>query len=111
MAKVKVVSDSKSNQKMRPALTPEAEEKQLVSLAMNQAKKQLIDGTASSQIIVHFLKLGTVNQQLEIEKLRHENKLLEAKTEAIQSAKKTEELYRDALEAMRNYSGQGNNDD
>lgn len=111
MAKVKVVSDSKSNQKMRPAITPEAEEKQLVSLAMNQAKKQLIDGTASSQIIVHFLKLGTVNQQLELEKLRHENKLLEAKTEAIQSAKKTEELYRDALKAMRNYSGQGSDDD
>lgn len=105
------VKASSSPQKIRPALTPEGEENQCISLAISQAKRQLADGTAPSQIVTHFLKLGTTKAQLEREKLAHETRLLEAKTEALQSAKRVEELYAEALKAMRNYSGQGEEDD
>ena len=105
------VRPSSSPRKIRPALTPEAEENQCISLAMDQAKRQLADGTAPSQIVTHFLKLGTTKAQLEREKLEHETKLLEARTEALQSAKRVEELYEDALKAMRSYSGQGDEED
>lgn len=88
-----------------PAKTPEGRENQLISLAVDLAEKQLRDGTASAQVITHFLKLATSRSQLEREKLVQENKLLEAKTDNLQSQKKTEELYRDALEAMKSYSG------
>lgn len=105
------VKPSSSPRKMRPALTPEAEENQCISLAMDQAKRQLVDGTAPSQIVTHFLKLGTTKAQLEREKLAHETRLLEARTEALQSAKRVEELYAEALKAMRSYSGQGEEED
>ena len=104
MAKRKAVA-SETTIKPRPALTPETRENQLISRAVDLAERQLIDGTASSQVITHYLKLGTVKNQLELEKLRRENEMLKAKTEAMQSAQKTEELYREALQAMRNYSG------
>ena len=91
----------------RPATTPEARERQMISLAVDCAEKQLLDGTASSQVINHYLKLGSTKERLEKEKLEEENKLLRAKTESIQSQKKVEELYAEALKAMRNYSGQG----
>lgn len=98
-------NDSK---RIRPALTPEARENQLVALAVDLAEQQLRDGTASSQVITHYLKLGTSKEKLEREKLEKENELLTAKTEAIQSAKRVEELYTNALNAMRIYSGNGN---
>lgn len=98
---------SETRRKIRPALSPEARENQLISLASDLAEKQLLEGTASSQVITHFLKLGTQAKQLELEKLRNENSLLAAKTEALQSAKRTEELIADALDAMKMYSGQG----
>lgn len=106
MAKVKGKSTSNSTKKMRPALTPEARENQMISLAVDLAERQLIEGTASSQVITHYLKLGTAKANLENEKLRKENELLQAKTESLQSAQRVEELYANALEAMRNYSGQ-----
>lgn len=102
--------DSSSN-KIRPALTPEARENQMISLAVDLAEKQLQEGTASSQVITHFLKLGSTKQQLEKQKLEEENKLLRAKTENIQSMGRIEELYEEAINAMRNYSGQGDPDD
>lgn len=86
------------------ARTPEAREQQIISYAMDLAEKQLIEGTASSQVITHFLKLGTAKTQLELEKLRHENNLMEAKTDSIKSAAHQEELYREAVEAMRRYT-------
>ena len=67
-------NSTKSNKKLRPALTPEARENQLISLAMDQAEQQLMDGTASSQVITHFLKLATSKTALEKEKLKKENK-------------------------------------
>ena len=102
--------DSSSN-KIRPALTPEARENQMISLAVDLAEKQLQEGTASSQVITHFLKLGSTKQQLEKQKLEEENKLLRAKTENLQSMGRIEELYEEAINAMRNYSGQGDPDD
>lgn len=96
--------------RIRPALSPEAEESQMISLAIDLAKKQLIEGTASSQVIAHFLKLGSTRDRLEREKLEKENELLRAKTEALQSAQRVEELYTNALNAMRRYSGEEESD-
>lgn len=89
-----------------PAVNPEARENQLINLAVGLAEKQLIEGTASSQIITHYLKLATTREQLEKEKLKKENKLLEAKTDSLESEKRVEELYNNALNAMRSYQGQ-----
>ena len=97
--------------KPRPALTPEARENQLISRAVDLAEQQLINGTASSQVITHYLKLGTMKNQLELEKLKQENELLKAKTDAMQSMQKTEALYQKALQAMRDYSGMELEDD
>lgn len=108
MAKVKQTSTAKS---MRPGLTPESRENQMISLAVDLAEQQLRDGTASSQVITHFLKLGSTREKLERERLEEENKLLKAKTEQLQSMKRMEELYADAITAMKNYSGQGDPDD
>ena len=94
--------------RMRPALTPEARENQLIALAVDLVQQRLLDGSASSQETTHFLKLGSMKNQLEMEKLREENKLLKAKTESIQSAKRVEELYAEAINAMRRYSGNSN---
>ena len=91
-------------QPMRPAMTPEARENQLIALAVDLAEEQLRCGTASSQVITHYLKLGTVKSKLENEKLKQENKLLKAKTDAIESSKHTEELYANAIQAMRDYT-------
>lgn len=88
-----------------PARTPEARENQLIDAAVALAEKQLSDGTASAQVITHYLKLGSTKERLEKEKLTRENELLQAKTEALQSAKRIEELYANALNAMRAYGG------
>lgn len=111
MAKVNNASSSSSPRKMRPALTPEARENQMISLAVDLAEQQLRNGTASSQVITHFLKLGTTVAQLEKEKLEQENKLLQARTEALESTKRVEELYEDAIKAMKKYSGGGDSDE
>lgn len=95
----------------RPALTPEARENQMISLAIDCAEQQLRDGTASSQVITHYLKLGSTKERLEKEKLERENELLRARTESLQSMKHIEELYTNALKAMRKYSGSGDIDD
>lgn len=102
---------SASTKRMRPALSPEARENQLISLAVDLVEQRLLDGTASSQETTHFLKLGSMKHRLEMEKLQEENKLLQAKTEALQSAKRVEELYAEAISAMRRYSGNGDKDE
>lgn len=93
-----------------PPLTPEARENMLISLAMDRAEEQLRDGTASAQVIVHYLRLGTQKDRLEREQLSKKNELLTAKTEAIQSAKDTERLYAEAMRAFRSYSGDDSQD-
>lgn len=100
------VSNNKPKKRGSPAATSiEHRENQLINKAVDLAEKQLMDGTASAQVITHFLKLGTSRALLEKAKLENENALLAAKTEAIQSHKRTEELYTNALKAMRSYSG------
>lgn len=89
----------------RPALTPESRENQLIELAIDVAEQQLRDGTASSQIIAHYLKLGSTRDRLERENLRKQGEYIDAKTEAIKSIEKDRKLYEDAIEAMRSYSG------
>jgi hypothetical protein len=96
---------------MRPALNPETREGQLISLAVDLAEQHLRDGTASSQVITHYLKLGSTKERLEKEKLIEENKLLRAKTEAIESSKDMKKLYEEAIEAMRRYGGHGSSID
>lgn len=88
-----------------PGTTPEARENQLIALAINEAERQIREGTASSQVICHYLKLGSTRAKLEKDLLEKQNELLAAKTESIKSAAKVEELYREALHAMRSYSG------
>lgn len=95
----------------KPALTPEARENQLISLAVDLAEKQLMEGTASSQVITHYLKLASTKEKLEREILEQQKLLMEAKTENLKSAKRIEELYENALDAMRSYSGQGDTHD
>lgn len=111
MAKVKTTGSSEHSKTIRPALTPEGRENQMISLAVDLAEKQLIEGTASSQVITHYLKLGSTKERLEKEKLEEENKLLKARTEALQSAKRVEELYADAIAAMKRYSGNSRGDE
>ena len=100
-----------SQRKQRPALTPEARENQLIARAVDLAEQQLINGTASSQVITHFLKMGSTKEKLEKEMMTEQKKLLEAKTEALHSQKQVESLYKDALNAMRTYSGNGTNNE
>jgi hypothetical protein len=98
--------DEKPEQSRRkPATTPEARENELVSAAHDLAEKQIRGGTASSQVITHFLKLGSTRERLEQQRLEHENELTRVKIEAIESQKRVEELYTEALAAMRSYSG------
>ena len=92
--------------KINVATTPEGRENQLISLAMDLAEKQLVEGTASAQVISHYLKLGSTRELMEQERLLRENELLTAKVENLASNKRVEELYEEALRAMRDYSGQ-----
>lgn len=95
----------------RPATTVEGRENQLVALAVDLAEKQLREGTASSQVMTHYLKLGSTREKLEQERLRRENELAAAKVEELASRKRVEELYADALNAMRSYSGKDPDED
>ena len=107
MAKVRSnpKKSSEDQPKIRPALTPEARESQLISLAVDLVEQRLLNGTASSQETTHFLKLASMKNRLEMQKLQEQNKFLQAKTEALQSTKRIEELYSEAISAMRSYSG------
>lgn len=96
---------------IRPAINPEARENQMISLAESLAEKQLRDGTASSQVITHYLKLGSTKERIERVILERQAELITAKTEALQSAKRVEELYANAIAAMKRYSGGGGSEE
>ena len=96
---------TKKQSRRPPATTPEARENQLISKAVDLAEKQLSEGTASAQVITHYLKLGSSREKLEQERLANEVSLLEAKREAMASAQRVEELYGAAIDAMRAYAG------
>lgn len=103
MAKAKKKLDEEV--RIAPAETLEARENQLIAEAIALAEKQMLEGTASSQVITHYLKLGTTRSRLENEKLKSENDLLKAKVETLQSQQRSEELYEQAINAMRRYQG------
>lgn len=111
MAKGKVQTPPNPSPNRRPAIDPEARQNQMIALAVDLAEQQLRDGTASSQVITHYLKQSSIREQLENERLREENKLLRAKTEQLKSEKRSEELIEEALKAFKNYAGQGDPDE
>lgn len=106
MPKVKS-SGTNPTRNVRPALTPESREKQMIALAVDLAEKQLLEGTASSQVITHYLKLGTTREQLEIKRIEQEIELNKAKTKAIENVEEMKVLYENAINAMRTYGGHG----
>ena len=91
---------------LQPALSDDAREKQLVSAALDLAEKRILDGTASSQVLTHFLKLGTAQARLDLEIKEEQKAMTKAKTEALLSEQRTEAMYEEALKAMRSYQGQ-----
>ncbi len=97
---------NKKERRIRPGLTVESREDQLVALAINLAEEQLLAGTASSQVISHFLKIGSTKERIEKEILKEQQQLIKAKTDALKSQKRVEELYAEALNAMRRYAGE-----
>lgn len=100
-----------AKRKKPPAKNPEGREQQLISLATDVAEEQMLNGTASSQVIVHFLKLATTKTELEKEKLKRENELLRVKAENIESQKNIESLYKEAIDAMKTYGGYDTEED
>jgi hypothetical protein len=105
------INDGPAPRRRAPALTPEGREKQIAAAAYDLAEKQILDGTASSQVLTHFLKAVSSREMLEQERIARENELLEAKKEAMQSAARLEELMTEAMNAFRGYAGQGPIDD
>ena len=95
----------------RPATSPEAQEQYMINLTMQLVERRLREGTASSAETTHFLKLATMKADLEKKKLEEENKLLRAKTETLQNAKHSEEMYEKAIAAMKKYNGLGEDDE
>jgi hypothetical protein len=99
-------ADGRSHRR-RPATSPEQRELELSNAAYDLAEEQILTGTASSQVITHFLKMGSTRERLEQERMRHEVELMQVKKEQLEGQKRVEELYVNALEAMRGYSGLG----
>lgn len=96
--------------KSRRGTTPEARERQLVALAVDLAEQQMREGTASAQVITHFLKLGSSRESLEQKRLEYEIEMTKAKTSQIANQEQTEKLMQDALAAMSKYRGEQPNE-
>ena len=111
MAKGKSKIPETTHVNMRPGLTPEAEENQCIAMAYALAKQRLADGTASSQEVTHFLKMGSIKARLENDRLIEENKLLRARTEQIESEQDKSALYAEVLNAIVSYRGRDDIDD
>lgn len=107
MRKSKIFDDNDDETVLKPALSPEARENQMIAYATNLAEKQLREGTASSQVICHYLKLGSSKERLEKQLLAEQVKVAQAKVEMMETAQNIEKLYADAIDAMRRYSGHG----
>ena len=109
--KCKAASEPLDNREIRPAISSDAREKQLINMAMTLAEQQLRDGTASSQVITHYLKLATQKDQTELELLALQKELVKAKTEALEAAQRNEEMFAEAIRAMAEYSGEADDED
>ena len=101
-----IVVDEAPVKRLPRARTPEAREAQLAALAYDLAEQQFLDGTASSQVIVHFLKVGSTREKQELEKMKQETILVEAKVKDLSNVEELKVLYKDAMEAMRGYGAQ-----
>ena len=105
MPKINKVSENNQARRIRPAISPEARENQLIAMAYDLAEERLADKTASNDLVKEFIKLGNAKARLEKQKLEYETELVKAKTDAIESSRKQEELYTKAIKAMSEYSG------
>lgn len=111
MAAVKKNSDKPCVRRRAPAIGAEEREQQLISMAMDRAEQKFMDGTASDSLTIHFLRLATTKAELEKKKIEKEIAQLGAKTDAIQSSARIEELYLGALDAIKRYGGSINRED
>ena len=111
MARLNSKATSSQRPKTRPAMSPEARENQLIALAYDVAEERLRNGTATSQEVCHFLRLGSMKERKELEMMDKKNELMKAKTEALQSAKHIEELYSNAINAFKTYRGSMDEED
>lgn len=102
---------SKPQRRRPPATTPEGRELELIALAVDLAEKQLREGTASAQVQVHYLKLATSRNRLEEKRLENENALMKARVSQIESNKASEELFTNAINAMKAYSPHSSDDE
>ena len=107
----RIIEESDDEVILKPALSPEARENQMIAYATNLAEKQLREGTASSQVICHYLKLGSSKERLEKQLLAEQVKVAQAKVEMMETAQNIEKLYADAIDAMRRYSGNRSKDE
>lgn len=105
MPKTKKVSQQRETKPLRPAISPEARENQLIGLAYDLVEQRLRDGTATSQETTSLIRLGNTKARLELEKMKYETELVKAKTEAIESSSNAEKLFEEAMKAMQTYSG------
>lgn len=87
----------------RPATTPQGRENQIISAAYDLAEQRILNGTASSQEIVHFLRMGSEKEKLERAKLVEENKLLKARTKSLEASTNIEQLLKEGLMALSGY--------
>ena len=110
MKKASTKGLDKPIKKERRALTPESREEQLIGLAMDNAEELLLSGNAPSQIITHYLKLGSMKERKEVERLSKEIELMQAKIDALEAGQKMEELYTQAIAAMQIYKGKSNDE-
>lgn len=111
MPRRKKTTEEKNETGFRPALTPEAQESRMISLAVDLAEKQLLEGTASSQIISHYLKLATVREKKELEILDKQSQLIDAKIKNLGSDQELKDLYSNAIKAFCSYNGQEETED
>ena len=111
MRKAKTTEEKPEKISLRPALTPEAREEQLIGLATAQAEKMLLEGNAPTQVLVHYLKLGTRQYRAQIDALEKEIELKDAKIKNLEVAESTVKLYEEALKSFKLYSGQGSSDE
>ena len=107
----KVVETSRPKRKIRPATSPEARENQLIALAMDLAEERLLNGTATSQEVCHFLKLGSTKEKLDKDIMQLQKELIAAKTESLKGSKRIEELYEKAIASIKEYQGVSDDQD
>lgn len=98
-------------ERKKPARTPKQRENQIINLVMDVVEQKIIDGTASSQILCHFLKLATEKERLENDKLRGELELAKARVRQIDMQEDLKSLYEGAVSAMRGYRSTNENDE